>query len=49
MKIVKRFKEFTLKVNVYGVFENVKLYLMSKYSVYSAVFRNGIGYFRVSY
>lgn len=45
----KKFRTFTLHVNVYGVFENIKQYLMQKYTVYTATFKNGIGYFRIGY
>lgn len=48
-KLKKRTRTFVLHITLYGVFENVKKYLMEKYTVYTANFSNGIAYFRISY
>lgn len=46
---MKKIKIFTLNISVYGVFCSIKHYLMSKYVVYTAIFRNNYAYFRIGY
>lgn len=46
---MKKIKVFTLKISMYGVFYNIKQYLMSKYTVYTAIFKNNYAYFKIGY
>lgn len=50
MKKIKVFsRNFSLKVSTYANFEAIKQYLMQKYTVYTAIFKNNIAYFRITY
>lgn len=46
---MKKQRTFSLKCDLYSTFSYIKQYLMEKYTVYTAVYRNGIAYFRISY
>lgn len=44
-----RQREFKLNVRQYAIFVTVRDYLNDKYTLYNAVFKNGVGHFKIKY
>jgi hypothetical protein len=47
--VMKKIKTFILKITSYGVFQQIKTYLMSKYTVYTATLNSKFAYFKIGY
>jgi hypothetical protein len=46
---MKKIRTFTLNISTYGVFQQIKAYLMSKYTVYTAILNSQFAYFKIGY
>jgi hypothetical protein len=46
---MKKIRNFTLNISTHGVFQAIKSYLMEKYTVYTAILKGNIAYFKIGY
>jgi hypothetical protein len=46
---MKRIRLFTLNIHSLSLFTRIREYLMTKYTVYTAIFSHGYALFRIAY